>query len=92
VPAHEFAFTLTLTGHAHNSEMVTGVVRSVLSHAGYTGDALERIVKQVSAACAEGGGALPCDVRFLAGDGALEIVVSQAGHDWRTTCPLLTRS
>ncbi len=91
MPAHEFAFTLTLTGHAHNSEMVSDVVRSVLSHVGYAGDALERIVTQVSAARAKGGTARPCDVRFRAGAGTLEIVVLQAGRDWRTTCPLLMR-
>ena len=89
--AHEFAFTLTLTGHVPNSEMVADVVRSVLSHVGYAGDALERIVKQVSAARANGPTALPCDVQFRAGAGTLEIVVSQAGRDWRTTCPLLIR-
>jgi hypothetical protein len=92
VPAQEFAFTLTLTGHAHNSEIVTNVVTSVLSHVGYAGEALDQIVKQVIAACAKGGATLPCDVHFLAAAGTLEIVVSQAGRDWRTTCPLLARS
>ena len=89
MPAHEFAFTLKL--NAHNKEMVTDVVRSVLSHVGYAGDALERIVKEVSAAHAKGHAARPCDVRFRAGAGTLEIVVSRAGRDWRTTCPLLIR-
>jgi hypothetical protein len=91
VSAHEFVFTLTLTGHSHNGEIVTDVVRSVLSHVGYAGDALERIVKQVSAARAKGGTALPCDVHFRADAGTLEIVVSQAGLDWRMTCPVLIR-
>ena len=85
--AHEFAFALTLAGHAHDSEMLNDVLRTVLSHAGYTGDTLERLLKQVSGV--RGAQALPCHVRFQARGGELQIVVSQAGREWRTTCPLL---
>ncbi len=88
MPAQEFAFTLTLTGDAGDTDIVADVVRSVLSHVGYAGDALDEVLRQVSAARAQGRTAAPCDVRFRAGAGALEIVVSQAGLDWRTTCPL----
>jgi hypothetical protein len=91
VPAQEFALTLTLTGDACDTDMVADVVRSVLSHVGYAGDALDEVLKKVSAVRATGPTAAPCDVRFLAAAGALEIVVSQAGRDWRTTCPLLIR-
>jgi hypothetical protein len=88
VAAPEFAFTLTLSGHVHDREMLTDVLRAVLSQAGYAGDTLERLVKQVSVV-REASPAAPCDVRFQARGGELQIVVSQAGREWRTTCPLL---
>ena len=87
--AHDFAFSLTLSGHAHDCDMLADVLRTVLGHAGYAGDTLERLVKQVSGVRAAGLPALSCDVRFQARGGELQIVVSQAGREWRTTCPLL---
>ena len=84
--ADDFAFALTLSGHAHDSEMLTDVLRTVLGHAGYAGDTLERLVKQVNAVRADG---TPGAIRFQAQGGELEIVISQAGREWRTTCPLL---
>lgn len=84
--ADDFAFVLTLSGHAHDSEMLTDVLRAVLGHAGYAGDTLERLVRQVSAVRGEGK---PCALRFHAQGGELQIVVSQAGREWRTNCPLL---
>jgi hypothetical protein len=86
VAADDFAFALTLSGHAHDSEMLTDVLRTVLGHAGYAGDTLERLVKQVNAVRADGK---PGAIRFQAHGGELEIVISQAGREWRTTCPLL---
>jgi hypothetical protein len=68
--------------------MLTAVLRTVLAHAGYADDALERLVKQINGV-REGRTAQPCDVRFQARGGELQIVVSQAGREWRTTCPLL---
>ena len=35
--AHDFAFALTLSGHAYDRDMLTDVVRSVLAHVGYAG-------------------------------------------------------
>ena len=84
--ADDFAFALTLSGHAHDSEMLTDVLRTVLGHAGYAGDTLERLVKQVNAVRADGKAGA---IRFQAQGGELEIVISQAGREWRTTCPLL---
>ena len=84
--ADDFAFALTLPGHAHDSEMLTDVLRTVLGHAGYAGDTLERLVKQVSGVRLDGSA---CAVRFEGRGGELQIVVSQAGREWRTTCPLL---
>jgi hypothetical protein len=86
VAGYDFAFALTLSGHAHDSELLTDVIRTVLAHAGYSGETLERLVKQVSAVRRDGAA---CAVRFDGRSGELQIVVSQAGREWRTTCPLL---
>jgi hypothetical protein len=89
VAAHgDFAFALTLPGHAHDTEMLADLLRTVLAQAGYAGDTLERLVRQVGARAAASP-AQPCSVRFEARGGELQIVVSQAGRDWRTTCPVL---
>ena len=85
---HDFAFALALSGHLLDSELLTEVLRTVLSHAGYGGDTLERLVRQVDVKAA-GSPPLPCRVRFEAHAGELQIVVSQAGREWRTTCPVL---
>jgi hypothetical protein len=85
----DFAFALTLPGHAQDTEMLIDLLRTVLAHAGYAGDTLERLVRQVSSVRAVSPLA-PCGVRFQARGGELEIVVSQAGRDWRTSCPVLT--
>ncbi len=84
--AHDFAFALTLSGHAHDSELLTDVVRTVLTHAGYSGETLERLVKQVSGVRLDG---TACALRVEGRSGELQIVMSQAGREWRTTCPLL---
>ena len=86
--AHDFAFALTLSGHAHDTEMLIELLRTVLGHAGYAGDTLDRLVRQVSGV--RSGASQPCDVRFEARGGELQIVVTQAGRDWRTSCPVLT--
>ena len=87
--AHDFAFALTLPGHAYDTEMLVDLLRAVLAQAGYAGDTLERLVKQVISVRAKAP-AQPCGVRFEARGGELQIVVSLAGRDWRTTCPVLT--
>jgi hypothetical protein len=89
VAAHDFAFVLTLPGHPHDTEMLNDLLRTVLAHAGYAGVTLERLVKQVTRRAAASQ-AEPCAVRFDAHGGELQIVVSHAGRDWRTTCPVLT--
>ena len=85
----DFAFALTLPGHAHDTEMLVDLLRTVLAHAGYSGDTLERLVRQVGSVRGVASPAQPCSVRFEARGGELQIVVSQAGRDWRTTCPVL---
>jgi hypothetical protein len=90
VAVHDFAFALSLSGHAHDTEMLMDLLRTVLGQAGYAGDTLERLVKQVSSVRAVASPSQPSAVRFEARNGELQIVVSQAGRDWRTTCPVLT--
>jgi hypothetical protein len=90
VPAHDFAFALTLSGHAADTEMLNDVLRTVLAHAGYAGETLERLVRQVSRVREASPPTDACAVRFEAHEGELRIVVSHAGQDWRTTCPLLS--
>jgi hypothetical protein len=85
----DFAFALTLPGHAHDTEMLVELLRTVLAHAGYSGDTLERLVRQVGSVRTAASPPPPCSVRFEARAGELQIVVSQAGRDWRTTCPVL---
>jgi hypothetical protein len=89
VAVSDFAFALTLSGHAQDRDMLLDLLRTVLGHAGYAGPTLERLAKQVSGRAA-GPSPQPCVVRFEARQGELQIVVSQAGRDWRTTCPVLT--
>ena len=86
--AHDFAFVLSLPGHVHDADMLADLLRTVLAHAGYGGDTLERLVKQVNRA--REAASQPCRVQFLARGGELQIVVSQSGRDWRTSCPVLT--
>ena len=87
---HDFAFALTLTGHVQDTEMLVDLLRAALGQAGYAGDTLERLVRQVMSVRAAAPPAQACRVRFEARGGELQIVVSQAGRDWRTTCPVLT--
>jgi hypothetical protein len=89
VAAHDFAFALTLPGHASDTEMLTDLLRAVLTQAGYAGNTLDRLVRQVSSVRAKDP-AQACRVRIEASGGELQIVVSQSGRDWRTTCPVLT--
>ena len=90
MPAQEFHFGLTLSGAASDNAMVTAVCRSVLAQAGLIGEAAERVLDQLLAekAAAPAGA---CRLNFLAHAGELQIVLSQAGRDWRTSCPVPIR-
>jgi hypothetical protein len=89
VAVPDFAFALALPGHPHDTEMLNDLLRTVLAHAGYAGETLDRLVNQVTRA-RELATPEPCAVRFEANGGELLIVVSCADRDWRTTCPVLT--
>jgi hypothetical protein len=90
VADHDYAFVLMLSGHARDTEMLIDLLKTVLQQAGYSGDTLERLVRQVTSVRAAVPAPQRCDVRFETRGGELQIVVSQAGRDWRTTCPVLT--
>ena len=62
----------------------------LLVQVGVVGDGGERIVEQLLKAQR----ALPagtCVLKFTAHAGELEIALSQAGRDWRTSCPVPVR-
>ena len=75
---------------AVDSDVMTGVCRQVLGHVGVNGEGAERIVDQLLAArgAATAG---TYSLKFTAHAGELEIVLSQAGRDWRTSCPVPIR-
>ena len=69
---------------------MTDVFRSVLAQVGLTGEAAERLVDQLMAA-RRAAPAGECEVTFAAHAGELEIALSQASGDWRTSCPVPIR-
>jgi hypothetical protein len=96
VSGPEFHFGITLDGQASAAEtdgtalvnaLFVDVFRSVLWQAGVTGDAADRLLEQLLAAhrAAPPGS---WTVRFVAHQGRLDIVLSQGGGDWRTSCPV----
>jgi hypothetical protein len=90
VPAQEFQFVMTLSDSASDNAMITSVFRSVLAQAGLGGEAADRLVGQLLAARkASPEGA--CTMRFALQGGALEIALTQAGRDWRTSCAVPQR-
>ena len=93
--APEFHFGITLDGQASAAEndatvvnaLFVDVFRSVLWQVGVTGDAADRLLQQLLAARrAAPPGAWT--VRFVAHQGKIDIVLSQGGGEWRTSCPV----
>jgi hypothetical protein len=87
VPAQEFHFGMTLSGAASDNAMITSVFRSVLVQVGLGGAAADRLLDQLLAA-ANASPAGACTLRFAVHGGEFEIALSQAGRDWRTSCPV----
>ena len=81
---------MSLPGDALDHQVIVDVSRSVLAHVGLKGKAAAPILDAVLAArrAAPSG---DCTLRFTAHAGELEIALSQAGHDWHTTCPVPIR-
>jgi hypothetical protein len=91
VADHEFLFALQMSDDADSSRMLGEVCAAVLGHVGYAAPAIASLTTALADAVARGGanGARRCDVRFVAHDGQLQIVVACAGAaEWRTTQPL----
>jgi hypothetical protein len=91
VSDHDFIFALEIADAAASAPMVSDLCTTVLGHVGYGAPAILELTKALAEALAQGAanGAGRCDVRFLARDGALQIVVSCRGSvEWRTTRPL----
>ena len=89
--APEFQFGITLSDGALSAEnsvtsaLFIDVFRSVLWQAGVGGHAADRLLEQLLAAHrAAPAGAWT--VRFVVHGGTMEIALSQAGRDWRTSC------
>ena len=67
------------------------VFRSVLWQVGLTGEAADRLLEQLLDVYRAAPGDADCTVRFVAHDGEIEIALSQAGRQWRTSCPVPIR-
>ena len=92
MPLPEFDFGMTLNGAAGGdvgAAVLVEVVRSVLASVGVKGEAADRLIDEVTAACRTGEGA--CTLRFAAHAGAIEIACSRGGRDFRATCPVPVR-
>ena len=88
---HEFLFALDIADDADSGRILGEVCTAVLGHVGYGAPAVAELTGALSVALAQGGarGARRCDVRFVAHDGHLHIVVVCAGAEaWRTIRPL----
>jgi hypothetical protein len=97
VSAPEFQFGITLSGvsdgHVDRAEnaLLVDVFRSVLWQVGLTGDAADHLLQQLLAVHRAAPLGTDCTVRFVAHAGEIEIVLSQAGADWRASCPVPIR-
>ncbi len=102
MPAPEFQFGITLSDGASATNtpeddrggvanaLLVDVFRSVLWQVGVSGDAADHLLEQLLAVHrAAPAGAWT--VRFVARAGQIEIALSQAGRDWRTSCPVPIR-
>jgi hypothetical protein len=91
LPDHEFLFALEMADDPDSSRMLGDVCAAVLGHVGYGAPAIAELNRELHDALTHGNGAGRCDVRFVARDGELQIVVSRVGAaQWRTTRRLPT--
>ena len=91
MPDHEFLFALEMADDPDTSRMLGELCAAVLGHVGYPPPAIAEVKRELHAAIV--GSTLPgrCDVRFVAHDGELQIVVARVGAaEWRTTRRLPT--
>ena len=89
--AADFLFALELSDDADSGRMLGELCTAVLGHVGYSGPAVAELTGALAAAVLRNGatGAHRYDVRFVVGDGELQIVVACAGAaEWRASRPL----
>ena len=97
MPAPEFHFGITLSGGADGhvdragNALLVDVFRSALWQVGLTGDPADRLLEQLLDVYRAAPAGADCTVRFVAHDGEIEIALSQAGRQWRTSCPVPIR-
>jgi len=88
VPAPQFVFAIAVAGEAPDYQMLTEILQSVLGHIGLTNGAINGLMQELRAqqwALPPGAG---CNLRLERQGGALEVVVSQQGREWRTACAI----
>jgi len=90
VADHDFLFALEISDDADSGRMLGELCMAVLGHVGYGEPAVAELTTALSAALSRSGAkGRRCDVRFVAGNGELQIVVACAGAaEWRTKRPL----
>jgi hypothetical protein len=81
---------MTLSGGVADARVLADLFRSVLAHVGVKGEAGDRLLDQLMTEHRKSPGA-DCTLRFTAHAGEIEIALSQAGRDWRTSCPVPIR-
>jgi hypothetical protein len=83
---HEFLFALEMADDPQSSRMLDELCAAVLGHVGYAPPAIAEVNRELHAAITQGNGGGRCDVRFVAHDGELQIVVARVGAaEWRTS-------
>jgi hypothetical protein len=89
LPDHEFLFALEMAGDPDSGRMLGELCAAVLGHVGYAAPAIAEVNRQLHDAITRSDGGGRCDVRFVAHDGELQIVVACVGAaEWRTSRPL----
>ena len=80
---------MTLSGGVPEARVLVDVCKSVLAHVGVRGEASDRLLDQLMTEHRKCPG--DCTVCFTAHAGEIEIALSQAGRDWRMSCPVPVR-
>jgi hypothetical protein len=85
VSESEFLFALELSDEASFERMLAEIADAVFRHLGLARPTVETLVVDVRHALTAGGAGRRCEVRFVAGGGELEIVVTHPDIPaWRT--------
>ena len=91
MPDQDFFFAVDMSDEPALDRMVGELTGVVLGHVGYAAAVKDDLTRVLHAALAErvASGQRRCTVRFLAGDGQLQVVIAGGGApEWRTTRPL----